>query len=147
MDQLNNNEFNISKRTKQQVRNETTHLIEDVENGEVPKNRLKQFHQYLQDSIPEMQLTATASAINTADNTAINTANSTVVRTAKDIEKMIRARNKKKPSVEKFQDRTEKVTLYLEKDVKNLLYIDAEGEKGGVTALLNHILKEYYGLK
>jgi hypothetical protein len=110
--------------------------------------------------------TANRTANTNAEDTANNTLNSTSVNTAVDtvnstddkkkrfeeIEKKLRARNKAiQKKKQKFDERTVKVTLYLEPEVKSLLYLDAEAEKVGersaVSKVLNRILRQYYDLE
>jgi len=53
----------LSKKTKQEVIKETSDLIKDLTNDNASKNRLKQFHQFLHQTMPEMQLMSTCSGV------------------------------------------------------------------------------------
>lgn len=55
--------INIPPKTKRAITEQTGSLIADLENGTASKNRLKQFHHFLHESLPELQLTATCSGL------------------------------------------------------------------------------------
>lgn len=56
-------DVNLPLETKQEVIKQTSDLITDLASGTASKNRLKKFHEFLHQTMPEMQLVSTCSGV------------------------------------------------------------------------------------
>lgn len=63
LDKLEEEDFDLPQQTRQSIIEQADRLLSELEDGTASKNRLKQFHDFLYQSMPEMQLVSTCSGV------------------------------------------------------------------------------------
>lgn len=68
-------------------------------------------------------------------------------KTKEEIQRELLKKKREREKRKDFESRTVKVTLYLDPDLKDLLYLDADAQGKPVYQVLDRILRDHYGIE